>query len=89
MKQAEKMSDMNDAHKQRSMNNMMNIQEASFKKNVKSSYKEELDKQLAQRKAYQMYGNMSQQEKAMNKDDLIAYKRFDNNQYSLIPGFNS
>ena len=79
MKQAEKMSDMNDAHKQRSMNNMMNIQEASFKKNVKSSYKEELDKQLAQRKAYQMYGNMSQQEKAMNKDDLIAYKRFDNN----------
>ena len=36
-----------------------------------------------------MYGNMSQQEKAMNKDDLHAYKRFDNNQYALIPGFNS
>lgn len=47
IKQAEKMSDMNDAHKQRNMNDMMNIQEASFKKNVKSSYKEELDKQLA------------------------------------------
>ena len=36
-----------------------------------------------------MYGNMSKQEKALNKDDLIAYKNYDNNQYALIPGFSS
>ena len=36
-----------------------------------------------------MYGNMSKQEKALNKDDLIAYKHYDNNQYALIPGFTS
>lgn len=25
----------------------------------------------------------------MNKDDLVAWKNFDNNQYSLIPGFQN
>lgn len=33
-----------------------------------------------------MHGNMTQEEKKMNKDDITAYKNFDNNQYSLIPG---
>jgi hypothetical protein len=32
------------------------------------------------------YGNMTSVEKRMNKDDLIAYKNFDNNQYAMIPG---
>lgn len=31
-------------------------------------------------------GNMTSVEKQMNKDDLIAYKNFDNKQYSMIPG---
>ena len=31
-------------------------------------------------------GNMTKVEKGMNKDDLIAYKQYDNKQYSLIPG---
>lgn len=53
------------------------------------SYKEDLDNQMKQRRAFQMYGNMSKQEKAINKDDLIAYKNYDNNQYALIPGFAS
>ena len=28
-------------------------------------------------------------EKQMNKDDLIAWKNYDNNQYSLIPGVSN
>lgn len=31
-------------------------------------------------------GNMTEVEKRFNKEDLKAYKEFDNNQYSLIPG---
>lgn len=29
---------------------------------------------------------MTSEEKRLNKEDLIAYKNFDNQQYSLIPG---
>lgn len=36
-----------------------------------------------------MHGNMTGVEKQMNKDDLIAWKNYDNNQYSLIPGFST
>lgn len=32
---------------------------------------------------------MTQQEKKMNKDDLIAYKIHDNTQYSMIPGVSN
>jgi hypothetical protein len=32
---------------------------------------------------------MTQIEKQINKDDLEAWKRYDNNQYSLIPGFST
>ena len=32
------------------------------------------------------HGNMTGVEKQMNKDDLRAWKNYDNNQYSLIPG---
>lgn len=37
----------------------------------------------------QGYGNMTDVEKKLNKEDLIAYKRYDNNQYALIPGVNN
>lgn len=33
-----------------------------------------------------MYGNMSAIEKAFNKHDMQAYKNYDGNQYSLVPG---
>jgi murein tripeptide amidase MpaA len=35
------------------------------------------------------YGNMSAAEKAMNKDDLIAYKHNINKNYALIPGIQT
>ena len=36
-----------------------------------------------------MHGNMTNVEKQLNKDDLLAWKNYDNNQYSMIPGFSS
>ena len=36
-----------------------------------------------------MYGNMTSVEKQMNKEDLNAWKSYDNNQYALIPGINA
>lgn len=35
------------------------------------------------------YGNMSAAEKAMNKDDLMAYKHNINKNYALIPGIQT
>ena len=35
------------------------------------------------------YGNMTAAEKEINKDDLHAYQKYDNNQYSMIPGVTS
>lgn len=32
------------------------------------------------------FGNMTNVEKKMNRADLLAYKEYDNKQYSLIPG---
>ena len=36
-----------------------------------------------------MYGNMTNVEKQMNKEELNAWKSYDNNQYSLVPGINA
>ena len=33
-------------------------------------------------------GNMTNVEKLLNKEDLIAYKNYDNKQYSMIPGIS-
>ena len=32
------------------------------------------------------YGNMTNVEKEMNKDELIAYKNHDRNEVTMIPG---
>ena len=32
---------------------------------------------------------MTNVEKAINREDLIAYKNFDDNQYAMIPGVNN
>uniref|UniRef100_A0A7S3J698 Uncharacterized protein n=1 Tax=Euplotes harpa TaxID=151035 RepID=A0A7S3J698_9SPIT len=63
--------------------------EREAKYNEKKRYREILDQQLKQSKEIRQYGNMTQVEKKLNKYDLYAYKHNDNNQYSLIPGFNS
>lgn len=45
-----------------------------------------LDQQLQVKNQFKMYGNMSSIEKALNKNDLNAYKNYDTGQYSLVPG---
>lgn len=35
------------------------------------------------------YGNMSQAEKQINKNDLRAYKDYDNTNYNMVPGINN
>ena len=52
-------------------------------------YKQDLDAQIRSREALKAYGNMTNVEKEMNKDDLLAWKRYDNNQYSMIPGHST
>lgn len=45
-----------------------------------------LDQQVEVKNRFKMYGNMSSIEKSINKGDLQAYKNYDTNQYSLVPG---
>jgi len=53
------------------------------------TYKEMLDNQINVKNQLKLYGNMTDMEKKLNKQDLDAYKVFDNKQYSLIPGLHS
>ena len=32
---------------------------------------------------------MTSEERKLNKDDLLAFKHFDGNQYAVVPGVNS
>lgn len=50
------------------------------------TYKGELDRQAHLRQQMKGYGNMSAAEKALNKDDLFAYKEGDGKNYAMIPG---
>ena len=59
------------------------------KKEKQAQYKEILDNQMQLSNQLRMYGNMTNVEKKMNKEDLRAWQNFDDNQYSLIPGLNS
>ena len=45
-----------------------------------------LDDQIRLQQNMRMNGNMTSEEKKLNKDDMVAYKNYDNKQYSLIPG---
>lgn len=56
------------------------------KKQQQLSYKEMLDQQNQLRNKMRMHGNMTGVEKQLNKDDLTAWKNYDNKQYSMIPG---
>ena len=59
------------------------------KREKQAKYKEMLDNQMQFNSHLKLYGNMTNVEKKMNKDDLKAWQNYDDNQYSLIPGLNS
>ena len=48
-----------------------------------------LDHQKNTKEHLKMHGNMTSEEKKLNKEDLTAWKVYDNNQYSMIPGVSS
>lgn len=65
------------------------MQRADQRSQAMLLYRQELDQQIRGRDAFKGYGNMTAAEKELNKDDLVAWKKHDNNQYSLIPGVTS
>lgn len=63
--------------------------ERDQRKSLQSKYKEMLDSQRKIKSEYRGYGNMSNVEKSLNRNDLLAWKNFDYTTYAMIPGFNS
>lgn len=59
------------------------------KKQRQEMYKQMLNSQVQYNKGLKSFGNMTRVEKMMNKDDLKAYKVYDNTQYSMIPGLSN
>jgi hypothetical protein len=47
-----------------------------------------LDYQLKVKDKFKMQGNMSSNEKAINRYDLEAYKNYDSRHFSLVPGIH-
>ena len=68
---------------------ILDQQERAVKESKVQQYKADLDRQKAQRDQMKAYGNMSAAEKALNKDDLRAFKDYDGTNYSMIPGVQS
>lgn len=84
--QALRQADANQAQQLGLFNNQFNANKADQKKNAMQIYKQELDAQVQNRQAMKAYGNMTSVEKEMNKDELVAYKNYDNKDLSLVPG---
>ena len=61
----------------------------SVNKHKQLTYKEMLDNQISVRNSLKVYGNMTNVEKQLNKDDLEAYKNYKHTYNSLIPGLNN
>ena len=73
---------------ERDLHNLKN-QDFHEKKVRQQKYKEMLDNQKRLQGNMRMYGNMTGMEKQLNKNDLSAFKNYDNKTYALIPGLNS
>lgn len=69
-----------------SQNQMMEQVLQDDKKKRQQMYRDLLDTQMQYNRELQGYGNMTDVEKKLNRQDLLAYKNYDNNQYSMIPG---
>lgn len=56
------------------------------KNQARHMYKNQLDQQMQEQRAYKAYGNMTNVEKELNKDELVAYKKYDVSSYAMVPG---
>ena len=84
--QSQRQADAGEAQHVGLMNNQFNANRADQKSKAMLVYKQGLDAQIQSRQALKAYGNMTNVEKEMNKDELTAFKNFDNNDLSMVPG---
>lgn len=61
----------------------------SEKRAKQQMYRELLNTQIQYQQEMKGYGNMTELEKKLNRVELQAYKHYDKNVYSLVPGVNS
>ena len=78
MRMAERMHDRNEVAQKNAAYMSIDQMEKNQKAQFKMNYKDMLDQQIKIKNSA-AYGNMSNVEKQMNRDDLIAYKKYDNN----------
>eukprot|EP00347_Sterkiella_histriomuscorum_P007113 403350214 len=70
--------------------NQSNVDKFHERKRQQQQYRELLNSQIkVQNQMFAGYGNMTNVEKKLNRADLLAYKSYDNKQYSLIPGIQN
>jgi hypothetical protein len=81
--------DRKERYAKQSAIDMVEQMERDQRKSLQSKYKEMLDSQRRIKSEYRSYGNMSNVEKSLNRNDLLAWKNFDYTTYAMIPGFNS
>lgn len=79
-------AEASEAHALGLFNNQYNATKAEQKSQAMKLYKQELDAQIVNRQAMKAYGNMTSVEKEMNKDELTAFKKYDTNDLTLVPG---
>ena len=65
---------------------MVDLQTIDVMRENQLRYKEDLDKQRQQKLALMAYGNMSQAEKQLNRQDLQSFKRYELTQHATLPG---
>ena len=53
-----------------------------------AKFREGLDSQIEEQKLYRLGGNMTQAEKSLNRQDLLAYKHKDECNYAMLPGIS-
>lgn len=89
LRQAELQDDTKNADRIGIFNSQFEQQRNDAKNQARNIYKQELDSQIHARQAMKAYGNMTNVEKELNKDELVAYKKYDNSPYTMVPGVTS
>jgi hypothetical protein len=75
------------AQRNAKVNNMLNAKEQEFRREQQARYRQDLDQQMNARNYLMGQGNMTAIEKQMNRDELNAYKAFDNStNFAMVPG---
>jgi hypothetical protein len=83
---AQRQMDQMIAMRNNASNAALSAAELEHKRQQMEKYRADLDTLVQAKTAAKAYGNMTNIEKQLNRDDLTAYKNYDPNVYALIPG---